>query len=65
MTDFTSIIQVKITDSDTEVNKLLAGDWVLLDVCNREGRPVFVLGLPYQFDIDTFCARAELTDPGV
>ena len=58
MTDFTTITQVKITDSDTEVNKHLAGEWVLLDVCNREGRPVFVLGLPYQFDIDAYCAGA-------
>ena len=44
MTDFTAITQVKITDSDTEVNKHLAGDWVLLDVCNREeGRYSFLV----------------------
>ena len=58
MIDCTSITQVKITDSDSEVNKLLAGEWVLLDACNREGIPVFVLGLPYQFDIDAYCANA-------
>ena len=31
---------------------------ILDDVCNREGRPVFVLGLPYKFDIDAYCAGA-------
>ncbi len=58
MTDLTAITQVTVTESIAEVNKHLAGEWVLLDVWHKERNPVFVLGLPYKFDIDAYCAGA-------
>ena len=58
MLDYTAITQVKTTDSEEDANNLLSGEWVLLEVCKQEGKPVFVLGLPYSFDMDTLCSEA-------
>lgn len=58
MLDYTAITQVKTTDSEEDANNLLSGEWVLLEVCKQGGKPVFVLGLPYSFDMDTLCSEA-------
>lgn len=55
MTDYSTITQVKISGSEEETNELLSNDWILMGVFNQIGRPVFVLGLPYTFDLKTFC----------
>ena len=56
MKDYSEITQVKTTESVQETNELLSGEWVLMDVCRRvNGGPLFVLGLPYTFDLEAFC----------
>ena len=51
-------IVLAISYSDDETNTLLNNEWFLLYVCNHMGRPLFVLGLPYTFDIDAYCQKA-------
>ena len=55
MKDYSNITQVRISDSEAETNELLAGEWVLMDVGNQQGKTVFVLGLPYTLDLEAFC----------
>ena len=52
MRDYSGIAQVRISESEAETNELLAKEWMLMDVGMQEdGRPLFVLGLPYMFDL--------------
>ena len=52
MRDYSSITQVRISESEAETNELLSGEWVLMDVGRLpSGRPLFVLGLPYTFGL--------------
>lgn len=52
----------QVSISEEEVNQLLSGQWVSLDISHEEGKPVFVLGLPYQFGMDAYCAGAVFTE---
>lgn len=49
MRDYSSITQVRISESEAETNRLLSDEWVLMDVANQQGKILFVLGLPYTF----------------
>lgn len=50
MRDYSSITQVRISESEAETNRLLSDEWLLMDVGRLpSGRPLFVLGLPYTF----------------
>lgn len=41
--DYTDIKQVRLTSSDTEVNKLLSEGWTLQDIEKKNGRYTFLL----------------------
>ena len=51
-------IVLAISGSEDETNTLLNNEWFLLYVCNHMGRPLFVLRLPYTFDMDAYCKKA-------
>lgn len=51
MKDYSSITQVRISESEAETNRLLADEWVLMDVGNQQGKILFVLGMPYTFGL--------------
>lgn len=44
MADYSSIAEVKTSRSVQKTNQFLADNWILMDVCRRKGRPLFVLG---------------------
>lgn len=50
MRDYSSITQVKISESEAETNRLLSEDWVLLDVYRGNQTPLFILGQEFHFD---------------
>ncbi|MBQ6971732.1 MAG: hypothetical protein IJP86_05170 [Synergistaceae bacterium] len=54
MRDFSTIKRVMVSRSAREANRLIADDWILLDVSSYKGKAQFVLGREFDFDAKAF-----------
>ncbi len=59
MKDYSVIRKVHISTSVEITNNLLADEWVLMNVFSENGRPVFVLGLPFSLDLENLSGTAK------